>query len=44
MKKKFANEDLEIELTSFIDDKENVWFGAKEIAEILGYSNIRQTI
>ena len=44
IEKKFANEDLEIELTSFIDDKQNVWFRGKEIAEILGYSNIRQTI
>ena len=23
--KKFANDDLEIELTSYIDDKQNVW-------------------
>ena len=44
IEKKFINEDLEIELTSFIDDKQNVWFRGKEIAEILGYSNIRQTI
>ena len=44
IEKKFANEDLEIELTSFIDDEQNVWFRGKEIAEILGYSNIRQTI
>ena len=44
IEKKFVNEDLEIELTSFIDDKQNVWFRGKEIAEILGYSNIRQTI
>ena len=42
--KKFANEDLEIELTSYIDDKQNVWFRGKDIATILGYSNIRQTI
>ena len=26
IEKKFANEDLEIELTSYIDDKQNVWF------------------
>ena len=44
IEKKFVNVDLEIELTSFIDDKQNVWFRGKEIAEILGYSNIRQTI
>ena len=37
IEKKYTNEDLEIELTSFIDDKQNVWFRGKEIAEILGY-------
>ena len=26
IEKKFAHDDLEIELTSFIDDKQNVWF------------------
>ena len=35
IEKKYTNEDLEIELTSFIDDKQNVWFRGKEIAEIL---------
>ena len=38
IEKKFVNEDLEIELTSFIDDKQNVWFRGKDVAEILGYS------
>ena len=37
MEKKFANEELEIELTSYIDDKQNIWFRGKEIAKILGY-------
>ena len=36
---KYANEDLEIELTSYIDSKQNVWFRGKDIATILGYSN-----
>ena len=44
IEKKFANEDLEIELTSYIDDNQNVWFRGKEIAEILGYSNVRKAI
>ena len=39
IEKKFANEDLEIELTSFIDEKQNVWFKGKDIAKILGYVN-----
>ena len=38
IEKKFVNEDLEIELTSFIDDKQNVWFRGKDVATILGYS------
>ena len=44
IEKKFANEDLEIELTSFIDDKQNVWFRGRDIAEILGYSNSKKAI
>ena len=35
IEKKFINEDLEIELTSFID-KQNVWFKGKDVARILG--------
>ena len=30
IEKKFANEDLDIELTSYIDDKQNVLFGSEE--------------
>ena len=39
IEKTFANEDLEIELTSFIDDKQNVWFRGKDVAQILGYKD-----
>ena len=39
IEKKFANEDLEIELTSFIDDKQNVWFRGKDVSAILGYND-----
>ena len=39
IEKKYANKDLEIELTSFIDEKQNVWFKGKGIAKILGYVN-----
>ena len=42
IEKKFVNEDLEIELTSFIDDKQNVWFRGKDVATILGYSNTKE--
>ena len=41
IEKMFVNDDLEIELTSFIDDKQNVWFRGKDVAEILGYSKTR---
>ena len=37
--KKFVNEDLEIELTPFIDNKQNVWFRGKDVAKILGCSD-----
>ena len=44
IEKKFVNEDLETELTSFIDDKQNVWFREKDVAEILGYSKTRDAL
>ena len=44
IEKMFVNDDLEIELTSFIDDKQNVWFRGKDIAKILGYSKLENAI
>ena len=44
LEKKFANKDLGIELTSYIDKQQNVWFRGKDVAEILGYSNERKAI
>ena len=44
IEKKYANEDLEIELTSYIDSKQNVWFRGKDIAKILGYGDTNQAI
>ena len=44
MEKKFANEDLGIELSSYIDNKQNVWFLGKDVAKILGYSDTDQAI
>ena len=37
IEKTFANDELEIELTSYIDNKQNIWFKEKDIAKILGY-------
>ena len=44
IEKMFVNDDLEIELTSFIDDKQNVWFKGKDVATILGYSKTRDAL
>ena len=44
IEKKFVNKDLEIELTSFIDDTQNVWFKGKDVARILGYSDTDKAI
>ena len=44
MKKRFTNEDLGIELTSYIDNKQTVWFLGKDVAEILGYSKTRDAL
>ena len=44
LEKKFANNELEIELTSFIDNKQNIRFKSKDVALILGYSNTTDAI
>lgn len=36
LEKLFHNVDLYIDLTSFIDNMQNVWFKGKDIARILG--------
>ena len=44
LEKKFTNKDLGIELTSYIDKQQNVWFRGKDVAEILGYSNTKKAV
>ena len=44
IEKKYINQDINIELTSYIDSKQNVWFREKDIAEILGYKDTRHTL
>ena len=44
LEKKFANTDLGIELSSFIDKQQNIWFVGKDVAEILGYSKTRDAL
>ena len=44
LKKSFTNEDLGIEINSYIDNKQNVWFRGKDVANILGYKNTDDAI
>ena len=44
LEKSYKNRDLGIELKSFIDKKQNVWFLGKDVAEILGYSNTKEAL
>ena len=44
LEKTFFNDELNIELTSFIDNKQNIWFKGKDVAKILGYADTRDVI
>ena len=44
LEKRFNNAKLGIELTSYIDNKQNIWFQGKDIAKILGYSDTDKAI
>ena len=44
LEKAFKNEELEVELKSFIDKQQNVWFKGKDVAVILGYKDTNQAI
>ena len=44
VEKKFTNEDLAIEMNSYIDYKQNIWFLGKDVAKILGYSDTDKAI
>ena len=44
LEKSYKNEELGIELKSFIDLKQNVFFIGKDVAKILGYSDTNQAI
>ena len=41
IEKIFRNTDMGIELTSFIDNKQNFWFKGKDVAHMLGYCGRR---
>ena len=44
LEKKFTNEDLGIEMNSYTDNRQNIWFRGKDVAQILGYSDTKQAI
>ena len=44
LEKKFMNNELEIELISYIDTKQNIWFKGKDVAKILGYHDTDQAL
>ena len=44
LEKKFTNAKLGFELTSYIDDKQNIWFLGKDVAKVLGYSDTDKAI
>ena len=44
LEKKFTNARLGFELTSYIDDKQNIWFLGKDVAKVLGYSDTDKAI
>ena len=44
IEKKFINEELRIEIVSYIDKNLVVWFYGKEVAQILGYQKPRNAI
>ena len=44
IEKKFKNNDLGVEITSYIDKQLRIWFKAKEVAQILGYRDTDQAI
>ena len=39
LEKTFKNEDLGIEITSYLDNQQNVFFLGKDVAKILGYKD-----
>ena len=42
--KTFKNEELAIELKSYIDKQQNIWFRGKDVSQILGYKDTNQAI
>ena len=44
LEKRFNNVKLRFEITSYIDNKQNIWFLGKDVANIRGYSDTDKAI
>ena len=44
LEKTFTNEELGLELISYINKQQNAWFKGKDVAQILGYSNTKKAV
>ena len=44
IEKKFVNNELNIELISYVHARQSIWFKGKDIAQILGYSDKDQAL
>ena len=44
LEKSFKNKELGIEMNSYIDKQQNVWFRGKDVAKILGYKDTNDAI
>ena len=44
LEKSFKNNYLGVEITSYIDKQQIIWFRGKDVAEILGYSNTKKAV
>ena len=44
LQKAFTNNELNINITSYIDKQEVIWFKGKDVAQILGYTDTNQAI
>ena len=44
LQKTYKNSNLGVEITSFIDKQQNIFFIGKDVAKILGYSDTNQAI
>ena len=44
LQKAFTNSELNINITSYIDKQQVIWFKGKDVAQILGYTATNQAI